>query len=125
MPLPREQASERSVVGPKLLGNGLHVRSEARAEHAEVRFRSPSAERILRVGDLDPLHVKLVGDDVEQRSELTASAREVHDGLKQGLAGLRSGLDADATTELETYVKLAPSGEFAKQAKALIAQLKK
>ena len=42
-----------------------------------------------------------------------------------GMVLLNEGKMPEATAALETYVKLAPNGQFAAQAKALIAQLKK
>jgi len=42
-----------------------------------------------------------------------------------GMALVNEGNLAGAATEFETYLKIAPSGPNAAQAKALVAQLKK
>ena len=42
-----------------------------------------------------------------------------------GMALLNEGKLAEAVAEFETYVKLAPDGQYATQAKGMIAQLKK
>jgi TolA-binding protein len=41
------------------------------------------------------------------------------------MALLNQGKLPEALAEFDTYVKLAPSGEYAAQAKAMIGQLKK
>ena len=41
------------------------------------------------------------------------------------MALLNEGKLPEAVTEFETYVKLAPDGQYATQAKGMIAQLKK
>jgi TolA-binding protein len=42
-----------------------------------------------------------------------------------GMALLNEGKLAEAVAEFESYVKLAPDGQYATQAKGMIAQLKK
>jgi len=42
-----------------------------------------------------------------------------------GMALLNEGKLTEAVTSFETYVKLAPDGQYAAQAKGMIAQLKK
>jgi TolA-binding protein len=59
----------------------------------------------------------------EETIKMSATHAEAHYQL--GMALLNEGKLAEAVTEFETYVKLAPEGQYATQAKGMIAQLKK
>src|SRR5262245_24618377 len=59
----------------------------------------------------------------EEALKVNANHPEAHYQL--GMALLNEGKLAEAVTEFETYVKLSPDGQYATQAKGMIAQLKK
>lgn len=59
----------------------------------------------------------------EEAIKLNANLAEAHYQL--GMALLNEGKLTEAVTEFETYVKLSPDGQYAAQAKGMIAQLKK
>ena len=59
----------------------------------------------------------------EEAIKLNANHPEAHYQL--GMALLNEGKLTEAVTEFEAYVKLAPEGQYATQAKGMIAQLKK
>jgi tetratricopeptide (TPR) repeat protein len=59
----------------------------------------------------------------EETIKLNASHPEAH--FQLGMALLNEGKLAEAVAEFETYVKLSPDGQYATQAKGMIAQLKK
>jgi hypothetical protein len=54
---------------------------------------------------------------------MNAAHPEAH--FQLGMALLNEGKLAEAVTEFETYVKISPEGQYATQAKGMIAQLKK
>ena len=59
----------------------------------------------------------------EETIKLNAQHPEAH--FQLGMALLNEGKLAEAVTEFETYVKISPEGQYATQAKGMIAQLKK
>jgi TolA-binding protein len=59
----------------------------------------------------------------EETNKMNASHPEAHYQL--GMALLNEGKLPEAVAAFETYVKLAPDGQYATQAKGMIAQLKK
>jgi len=59
----------------------------------------------------------------EETIKMNAAHPEAH--FQLGMAMLNEGKLAEAVTEFETYVKLSPEGQYATQAKGMIAQLKK
>ena len=59
----------------------------------------------------------------EETIKMNAAHPEAH--FQLGMALLNEGKLAEAVTEFETYVKISPEGQYATQAKGMIAQLKK
>jgi tetratricopeptide (TPR) repeat protein len=59
----------------------------------------------------------------EETIKINAAHPEAH--FQLGMAMLNEGKLAEAVGEFETYVKLSPEGQYATQAKGMIAQLKK
>jgi tetratricopeptide (TPR) repeat protein len=59
----------------------------------------------------------------EESIKMNPNMAEAHYQL--GMAQLNEGKLTEAVTEFEAYVKLAPEGQYATQAKGMIAQLKK
>lgn len=67
-------------------------------------------------------NIKEAREKFEQALGINANYAPAHYQL--GMAQLNEGQIPEAIASFETYLKLAPDGEFAAQAKALVAQLK-
>ena len=59
----RERRRDGAVVGARTRRDVLDARTEPRPEHLEVGLGAPSPERLVRLGEDDPLHVELVGHE--------------------------------------------------------------
>ena len=96
-----QSSRERSIVFRESRADGLHPRPEARTEDLEVRLGAPAAEHLGRAGDLDLLHVQLLGHRVPQRVERSGRGRKMHHRGGERLAGSGLGLRPDPTPELD------------------------
>ena len=67
--------------------------------------------------------VREVSEKFEETIKMNAAHADAH--FQLGMALLNEGKLTEAVNEFETYVKLAPDGQYATQAKGMIAQLKK
>ena len=89
------------------------------------------ASFLSRVGDYDVLVADADESSMRRVAEaasvetikLNASHADAH--FQLGMALLNEGKLPEAVTSFESYLKLAPDGQYATQAKGMIAQLKK
>jgi len=84
-----------------------------------------SADAIYNQGIILWNQGKIADAKVKFEEAIKASATYPDAHYQLGMALLNEGKLQEAVTEFEAYVKLAPDGQYATQAKGMIAQLKK
>lgn len=86
---------------------------------------SSSADSIYNQGIILWNQGKIAEAKVKFEETIAANANHADAHYQLGMAQLNEGKLPEAVGSFETYLKLAPSGQFAAQAKAMVAQLKK
>ena len=118
--------------GPQRAGHALQQPEALRRSGGDEREGGHGGRRLRRQRGrgLQPGHHPLEpGQDPEAKAKfeeaLKANPNHAESHFQLGMALLNEGKLPDAIASFEKYLQLAPSGQFAAQAKGMLAQLKK